>query len=356
MRIRYADADQGIPSFVFTDGIKIIHQPSGVQLQHCLRANAEEGWVDRVRQDGVEEYERIECPVDIIADDKFAKDKALADIMAGVYFEHDLSDDERIKKERAIMGSLDEVDQAIVDREVESYRDYVKRITGKTPSTCSPLTNLKTKVEFDDWCPDGEVIKRLLKDGHHFDAAAIGQAMTTPLITGELNSFTGMQITDDEDESEPVKAMSMTQAIQQDPRPWIDNSNARYPPMKVRTSPNGPWMLASEMELTANGPITKHVHYDLGDNLYLPISCAQGLTLTIEDDGVDGRTLEITGQADQVDRYVRQLDCELKYDYKPEPAETIEPLPESASGYAITQKIDEVVNALNDVLAGRKSA
>jgi len=138
MKIRYADAGECIPSYVFaSDSIKIIHKPSGKQLEHCLRANAEEGWVDRMSPKNMHAIERVECEIDIVVDDRWANTKKLmSDIMSGVYFDHDLSEDERVAREREIMGDEKPVFHNPEEEGQESYRDWIYKLTGKVPASC----------------------------------------------------------------------------------------------------------------------------------------------------------------------------------------------------------------------------
>lgn len=104
MKIRFFDHRQSVPSFA--SECEVVHLPSGQVLDLVAAANADEGWVEREFPDElldgrpINTTERIDCAIEIRltpeAAERFRALKPADEIERGVFYEDDLSDDERV--------------------------------------------------------------------------------------------------------------------------------------------------------------------------------------------------------------------------------------------------------------------
>lgn len=137
IKLRYVDAEKCIPSFVMQpDAIKVIHKTSRTELAGVQSANADESWVVLVRRDGMPGTEVVETDIEIrLADHLCTERKLKTDIMNGVYYESDLTDDERVMIEREVMGEEKKPWKSFQDERRQSYKDFVRDITGCNPAS-----------------------------------------------------------------------------------------------------------------------------------------------------------------------------------------------------------------------------
>lgn len=132
MLIRFADCRQELPAAFHA--VKVIHKPSGTELADVIAANADEQWIERylpldpkLREQPTERIEN--CPIEIRLPDDAPR--CSRDVDAGVFYDADLPEAERIEAEQRVMDMGHQR-----DGKVQSVKEFVYQITGKNLASC----------------------------------------------------------------------------------------------------------------------------------------------------------------------------------------------------------------------------